>query len=54
MMAKATPIAVREYGRPEELAEVLCFLGSLQGRYLLGRIVFVDGASDALTRPAWI
>ena len=54
MLAKSTPVAVGEYGRPEEIAEVLCFLGRLEGRYLLGQIVFVDGGTEAITRPTLI
>lgn len=50
----ATPIAVNDYGQPEEIAEVLAFLGSLQGRYLLGQIVCVDGGTEALARPALV
>jgi NAD(P)-dependent dehydrogenase (short-subunit alcohol dehydrogenase family) len=54
VLAKATPIAVKEYGRPEELAEVLGFLGSLEGSYLVGQILFVDGGTHALTRPTLV
>lgn len=54
MMSKATPIAVEGYAQPEELAEVLCFLASFEGHYLVGQIVYVDGGSDALSRPARI
>lgn len=54
MLAQATPIAVSDYGHPDELAEVLAFLGSLEGRYLVGQIVFVDGGTEALARPTRI
>lgn len=45
------PIAVADYGEPEALAETICFLATLEGSYLLGQILFVDGGSDALIRP---
>lgn len=51
LLAKRTPIAVQEYGRPEELAEVLAFFATLSGRYTVGQILFVDGGTQALTRP---
>lgn len=56
MLAKATPIALadRAYGHPEELAEVIAFLATLQGRYLLGQIIYVDGGTEAIFRPGTI
>lgn len=51
MLAQATPIAVREYAQPDELAEVLQFLVSMESHYIVGQILFVDGGTDALTRP---
>lgn len=56
MLDKATPIALSDcpYGRPEELAEVIAFLATMQGRFLLGQIVYVDGGTEAIVRPATI
>jgi NAD(P)-dependent dehydrogenase (short-subunit alcohol dehydrogenase family) len=50
-LQQATPIAVPEYGQPEDIAEVLDFLVNLERSYLLGQIIFADGGSDALLRP---
>ncbi|MDO7833475.1 SDR family oxidoreductase [Sphingobium sp. HBC34] len=56
MLDKATPIALSDcpYGKPEELAEVIAFLATLQGRYLLGQILYVDGGTEAIVRPTMI
>ncbi|HEY6868566.1 MAG TPA: SDR family oxidoreductase, partial [Novosphingobium sp.] len=56
MLAMATPIALagRAYGKPEELAEIIAFLATLRGRYLVGQIVYVDGGTEAIKRPGTI
>ncbi|MDO7836683.1 SDR family oxidoreductase [Sphingobium sp. HBC34] len=53
MLAKATPIALpgRAYGEASELAEIIAFLATLRGRYLLGQIIFVDGGTELFFRP---
>ncbi len=51
ILSKATPIAVKDYGEPEELAEILAFLATTEGRYIIGQILYVDGGTDALLRP---
>lgn len=53
MMATVTPIALpdRAYGDASELAEVIGFLVTLRGRYLVGQIIYVDGGTEAIFRP---
>lgn len=53
MLDEATPIALSDcpYGKPEELAEVISFLATLRGRYLVGQILYVDGGTEAIGRP---
>lgn len=53
MMAKATPISLpgRYYGDPDEVAEVIAFLATPSGRYLVGQIIYVDGGTEAIFRP---
>jgi 3-oxoacyl-[acyl-carrier protein] reductase len=41
--ADLLPIALRRFGRPEEVAEVVCFLASDRGSYLTGTTIAVDG-----------
>lgn len=52
MLDQFTPIALSEcpYGQPEDLAETIAFLATLQGRYLLGQILYVDGGTEAIFR----
>lgn len=56
MFDRATPLALsdRLYGKPEELAEAIAFLATLQGQYLLGQILYVDGGTEAICRPDMI
>lgn len=53
MLDQATPIALSDcsYGKPEELAEVIAFLATVKGRFMLGQIVYVDGGTEAIVRP---
>lgn len=53
-LAKSTPNAVGRYAEAEEIAEVVAFLAGLQGGYLLGQNIFVDGGTDAIVRPGLI
>lgn len=48
---RSNPIVSKTYAQPEEIAEVIRFLLTVQTPYLLGQILFVDGGSDALLRP---
>jgi len=52
VVEQSNPIVTKAYAQPEEIAEVLRFLLTVQTPYLLGQILFVDGGSDALLRPA--
>ena len=36
-------IALRRFGRPEEVADVICFLASDRGSYVTGAVIPVDG-----------
>ena len=51
LLKQLAPIAVADYCEPDVLAEAICFLATLEGSYLLGQMLFVDGGSDALIRP---
>ncbi|WP_226016571.1 SDR family oxidoreductase [Novosphingobium sp. FKTRR1] len=48
---QSNPIVTRAYAQPEEIAETIRFLLTVNSAYLLGQILFVDGGSDALLRP---
>ncbi len=50
MLAEATPIAVADYARPEDIAPLLGFLASEECRYLVGQVIFIDGGKDAIRR----
>ncbi len=45
------PIAQQRYGKPTEIAEVICFLLSTKASYIVGQTVFVDGGTDAMIQP---
>jgi 3-oxoacyl-[acyl-carrier protein] reductase len=36
-------IPLRRFGRPEEVADVICFLASDRGSYVSGAVIPVDG-----------
>lgn len=38
-------------GRPEQIAEVICFLLSAKASFVAGSVFFVDGGHDAMLRP---
>jgi NAD(P)-dependent dehydrogenase (short-subunit alcohol dehydrogenase family) len=45
------PIPVGRPGKPEELAEVVCFLLGPGSRFCCGSVIFCDGGTDALLHP---
>lgn len=48
---RAFPIPLGAFGEPQQIAAVIAFLLSEAASFCCGSIVFVDGGSDALTRP---
>ena len=46
------PIPIGRAGRPEEIAALAAFLLGPDGGYFCGSVLFCDGGSDALLRPA--
>jgi NAD(P)-dependent dehydrogenase (short-subunit alcohol dehydrogenase family) len=46
------PIPVGRTGRPEEIAALIEFLIGPDGGYFCGSVLFCDGGTDALLRPA--
>ncbi|HND14970.1 MAG TPA: SDR family oxidoreductase [Pseudomonadales bacterium] len=44
------PRALREFGKAEEVAELLDFLLNFEGSQLLGQIIYIDGGNDAVVR----
>jgi NAD(P)-dependent dehydrogenase (short-subunit alcohol dehydrogenase family) len=53
-VGKSNPIAVDDFGQPEEIAEMLDFLLNFEGRYTLGQIYFIDGGTEAILRPGQV
>ncbi len=51
VVAQSNPMAVTGYAEPEEIAETLLHLATLQGHYMVGQIIYNDGGTDALMRP---
>jgi len=51
MLKDFQPQAVGRFGEAEEIAEAAGFLAELEGGYLLGQILYVDGGTDAILRP---
>lgn len=47
----AFPLPIGRDGRPEEIAAMLAFLLGPEARFIVGSVIFVDGGTDALTRP---
>lgn len=47
---KAFPIPVREFGKPEEVAQWAIFMLSPAANFLVGSVIFLDGGTDAYLR----
>ena len=47
----AFPLPIGREGQPEEIAALLGFLLGPEARFIVGSVIFVDGGTDALTRP---
>lgn len=51
---KAFPIPVREFGKPEQVAQWAIFMLSPAANFLCGSVIFLDGGTDAYFRAdAW-
>ncbi len=50
-MTQSNPIAVKGHAEPEEIAELIVFLATLESHYLTGQVIFMDGGTDAILRP---
>jgi len=47
----AASIPVGRSGRPEDIANAVCFMLSERASFMAGSVVFVDGGHDAMLRP---
>ena len=47
-----SPIAVDDFAEAPALAEVMDFLLTFEGNYIVGQTFFADGGTEVLTRPA--
>ena len=47
----AFPIPAGRDGRPEEIANLICYLLGPEARFFVGSVIFCDGGTDALLRP---
>lgn len=54
MIAQANPMAVQDYAEPSEITENVLHLLTLKGHYTVGQILYCDGGTDAIMRPAAI
>jgi len=46
-----SPIAVADFAEADALAEVMEFLLTFEGNYIVGQVFFADGGTEAITRP---
>jgi NAD(P)-dependent dehydrogenase (short-subunit alcohol dehydrogenase family) len=44
------PMQIGRYGQPEEVGQLLCFLGSPENSFMVGQIIFIDGGGEATNR----
>ncbi|MCP3735877.1 SDR family oxidoreductase [Sphingomonas sp. RP10(2022)] len=51
LIAQSNPMAVEGFAQPEEIAELIVHLLTMEGHYLLGQMIFIDGGTDAIMRP---
>lgn len=54
MSEYSNPMAVPNFAKPEEVAELIDFLLNMEGHYILGQTIFIDGGNDAIKRPETI
>ena len=47
-----SPIAVDDFAEADALAEVMEFLLTFEGNYIVGQVIFADGGTEVLTQPA--
>lgn len=50
MLSEATPIGVKDYAEPEDIAPLLAFLASPDCCYMVGQTIFVDGGTETILR----
>jgi NAD(P)-dependent dehydrogenase (short-subunit alcohol dehydrogenase family) len=41
---------IGRYRQPEEVAQLLRFLGSPENSYMVGQVIFIDGGGEATNR----
>ncbi len=51
LLKKFSPTPRPDYADPRELGEVMAFLATMEGSFLMGQVIYVDGGAEALTRP---
>jgi NAD(P)-dependent dehydrogenase (short-subunit alcohol dehydrogenase family) len=44
------PMQIGRYGQPEEVGQLLHFLGSPENSYMVGQVIFLDGGGEATYR----
>lgn len=47
-----SPIAVADFAEADALAEVMEFLLTFEGNYIVGQVFYADGGTEVITRPA--
>jgi NAD(P)-dependent dehydrogenase (short-subunit alcohol dehydrogenase family) len=51
MLTNSTPRATPMIGQPEDLAEPIAWLATMDTAYIAGQILWVDGGTEAILRP---
>ena len=49
-LQRIIPMQIGRYGQPEEVAQLLRFLGSPENSYMVGQVIFIDGGGEATNR----